>query len=226
VPHWIVLDEAHDWLRARSAAGPTVRVVEGKGLCLVTSRVDVLGAAADKALDVLVLGRTHADADVAALGAFMAEHAPGHAPTVSMLPDLARGEFLLAPLDGVEGVPLLTFSVAQTLAEPPWHLRGRPDRILPRDHRFLFRRASGELVATADSLAAFREVVRTVDAGVLAHHAQRGDFSRWVVDVFADLELGARLEAAEQRWGCGRIRDLRQAIRRLVPQRSPSASTK
>jgi hypothetical protein len=42
-----------------------------------------------------------------------------------------------------------------------------------------------------------------VPGAVLAHHAARGDFSRWVRDVFADLELARQLGKAEFARGTG-----------------------
>jgi hypothetical protein len=56
----------------------------------------------------------------------------------------------------------------------------------------------------------------TVDDHVIAHHARRGDFSRWVLDVFSDLELARQLKKTEGRWRRGEIPDLRRAIDRLI----------
>jgi hypothetical protein len=44
----------------------------------------------------------------------------------------------------------------------------------------------------------------------------RGDFSRWLLDVFADRELGRQLAKIERRWGRDEIDDLRHAIERLI----------
>jgi hypothetical protein len=51
---------------------------------------------------------------------------------------------------------------------------------------------------------------------VLGHHAGRGDFSRWVLDVFSDRELSRQLGKTESRWRRGEITDLRRAIDRLI----------
>jgi hypothetical protein len=73
--------------------------------------------------------------------------------------------------------------------------------------------------ATADSLQSFRRVVVTAPGDVLAHHAGRGDFSRWVRDVFADVELARQLGKAEARWRRGELPDLRRAIDALITVR-------
>ncbi len=62
-------------------------------------------------------------------------------------------------------------------------------------------------------------VVETTDEAVLAHHAARGDFSRWVLDVFSDPHLAAQLRKTESRWSRGEITDLRRAIAQLVMAR-------
>ena len=57
------------------------------------------------------------------------------------------------------------------------------------------------------------------EALVLAHHAGRGDFSRWVVDVFGDRTLGHQIRKLEARWARGEIHDLRPRLRELVALR-------
>jgi hypothetical protein len=75
------------------------------------------------------------------------------------------------------------------------------------------------VVATAGSLNEFRRAVAAVEDRVLAHHAGRGDFSRWLLDVFNDYDLGGYLKKIERRWSRGEISNLRQAIERLIAAR-------
>ncbi|MBI3107648.1 MAG: hypothetical protein HYY95_19135 [Candidatus Rokubacteria bacterium] len=87
------------------------------------------------------------------------------------------------------------------------------------EHAFLFRAPDGRLVATADSLNVSRRTVATAADAVLAHHAGRHDFSRWIRDVFSDPELAAQLRKAERRWSRGEIPDLRRGIDELIAVR-------
>jgi len=80
------------------------------------------------------------------------------------------------------------------------------------EHAFLFRAPDGRLVATADSLTGFRRMVATTDEDVLAYHAGRHDFSRWIRGVFSDPELAAQLRKAERRWSRGEVADLLRLI--------------
>jgi hypothetical protein len=71
-------------------------------------------------------------------------------------------------------------------------------------------------VASAESLHACRRVVATIEPDVLAHHAEHGDFSRWVRDVFHDAELSRQLRKMEARWRRGELADLRGSIDTLI----------
>jgi hypothetical protein len=62
------------------------------------------------------------------------------------------------------------------------------------------------------TLGEFLEALGRVDDDVLDHHAGRGDFSRWVLEVFGDPVASAQLRKVERRWTRGEIRDLRQAL--------------
>jgi hypothetical protein len=96
------------------------------------------------------------------------------------------------------------------------HLRKYADGRLPDERCFLFRSPDGRLAATAGSLGEFLHAVARVPEEVLRFHAARGDFSRWLHDVFADHELGRQLAKIERRWGRAEIRDLRHAVERLI----------
>jgi len=60
----------------------------------------------------------------------------------------------------------------------------------------------------------------TLDRGLeMAHHAERGDFSRWVRDVFADVELARQFRKVEARWRRRELGDLRRTIDTLITVR-------
>ena len=99
------------------------------------------------------------------------------------------------------------------------HLKKYSDAAVRPEHAFLFRAPDGRLVASADSLNAFRRSVATAADAVLAHHAGRHDFSRWIRDAFSDPELAAQLRKAERRWSRGDIPDLRRVIDELIAVR-------
>lgn len=77
----------------------------------------------------------------------------------------------------------------------------------------------GRVVATAESLHGFRHAIVAVPGDVLDYHAARGNFSRWVRDVFADRELARQLEKSVARWRRGEMPDLGRVIDRLILNR-------
>ena len=215
-PHWVVLDEAHYSLHGDGVADPTIGI-DRKGFCLTTYRPSWLRASVVKAVDVMVLARTTASEELAFLRSVMP--GPEAANALSVLPDLALGEFLLIR-SGDDGRPaVLTFTATPRETPHVRHLKKYADSRVAPDRRFFFRDLDGRLVGTAESLGELRRVIGTVDEAVLFGHAGRGDFSRWVFDVFSDRELGRQLRKTELRWSRGEIRDLRRSIRRLITLR-------
>jgi len=99
------------------------------------------------------------------------------------------------------------------------HVKKYADSHVPPERRFFFRNHDGRVVAAAESLHGFRHAVVAVPGDVIGYHAARGDFSRWVRDVFADRELARQLEKSVARWRRGEIPDLGRAIDRLILNR-------
>ena len=138
-------------------------------------------------------------------------------PSSSAPTDLPSGEFVLIRPEGSTGA--LTFALSPRQTPHVRHLRKYADSQVTADERFFFRRSDGQVIATADSLNTFRGAVASVPEGVLAHHAARGDFSHWVLDVFSDRTLGHQIRKLEARWTRGEIRDLRPRLLELVTLR-------
>jgi hypothetical protein len=84
------------------------------------------------------------------------------------------------------------------------------------DQHFLFRQDSGAVVGEAGNLRQFLLALAGVPAEVLERHAERGDYSRWVLDVFADQALGQYLRKIEARWRRREIADMRGALAQAV----------
>jgi len=212
LPHWVILDEAHYSLH-RGGVADEVIGIESKGFCLATYRPSWLRDSVGKDFDVFILARTTAAKELEFLRCRLGA-ARGAEAALAALPDLPEGEFMLIEPDG-DGAPL-TFVAAPRDTAHVRHLRKYVDSRVPFPERFMFRGADGRVVAEARSLHDFRRRVAVVDEGVLGHHAGRGDFSRWILDVFSDRELSRQLGKTESRWRRGEITDLRRAIDRLI----------
>jgi hypothetical protein len=209
LPHWVVLDEAHYWGGPR---GLDDMGLNSKGFCLVTYRASALTDSVWSTIDLMLVGHTTRAAELDRLRTVFPD-----SPTkdlVSILPTIPGGEFLLIEKDGR---PIaLTFVAVPRTTSHVRHLGKYADSRLPAHRCFFLRRASGELVATVGSLGEFLEAIETVGDDVLAFHAARGDFSRWLREVFADRELGGRLAKLERRWSRQELHDLRGDLARLI----------
>jgi hypothetical protein len=96
------------------------------------------------------------------------------------------------------------------------HLGKYADHPVAPAEAFRFRRRNGGLVAEAHTLRSFLAGLREVDDDVLTDHASRGDFSRWVADVFLDRQLASQLRKAERRSTSEGVELLRATLTGLV----------
>ena len=218
LPHWIVLDEAHYSLH-RDGVAERALAIENKGFCLVTYKPSWIRPSAMRAIDVLIGGRTAAAHELAFLRSFLTAAGGCSEGVIPALADLPQGEFLLMKKETGSTWLASTFTATPRAIPHVRHLRKYADAAVRPEHAFLFRLPDGRLVATADSLNGFRRIVATAADAVVAHHAGRGDFSRWIHDVFSDRELAGQLRKVERRWGRGEIPDLRQVIDEAIAVR-------
>jgi hydroxymethylpyrimidine pyrophosphatase-like HAD family hydrolase len=215
-PHWIVLDEAHYSLHRRGVRETAIGL-EHKGFCLVTYKPSWLRPSVLRGIDALALARTTLPEEVSFLRDWLAGAGEPSQRAIEILPYLPSGEFVLIQRDG--GIGALTFTPSPRQTPHVRHLRKYADSQVPADQRFFFRDPEGRILMAADSFGAFRDAVASAPEGTLAHHAARGDFSRWVLDVFGDRTLGHQVRKLEARWTRGEIRDLRPRLKELVAVR-------
>ena len=217
-PHWVLVDEAHYLLHDGGIASDALGL-EDRGFCFVTYRPRWVCAAVIQAVDVFVLARTTAPDELAFLRSTLPA-LDGSEAVPAVLPRLPRGQFLIAQRDAGGRATAVTFVAAPRQTVHVRHLTKYVDSHVPPGREFLFRqRGDGRVLGSANSLQAFRRVVATAPEELLAYHAERGDFSRWVRDVFADTELARQLGKAETRWRRGELPDLREAIDALITVR-------
>jgi hypothetical protein len=214
IPHWIILDEAHYSLHREGVADRVIGI-QDKGFCLITYRASWLRESVAQGIDVFLFARTTVTSELAFLRPVLNGLPASTTAVVSTLQNLPQGEFLLVRPDAVDP-RVQTFMAAPRMTSHVRHLRKYTEGQLPDGRCFLFRTPDGRLAATAGSLGGFLHAVSRVDEEVLRFHATRGDFSRWLLGVFADRELGRQLAKIERRWGRAEIHDLRHAIERLI----------
>jgi hypothetical protein len=204
VPHWIVVDEAH----AALGSEPPSLAFAHKGHCLVTYRPDQLAPAILARMDfaLLLAGERGIDPAVAAAMAAGTKLAPE-----LLAPYLGGGTDGLGSASGTLGlgdgvlVRIAPAGDSQRLAlGPRWvtHVRHWHKYLhaqLPRERWFYFRDALHAGSAVAANVAEFHRALRRASAAELRHHAQGGDFSRWLAEVIQDETLSRVVRPIQQR---------------------------
>jgi hydroxymethylpyrimidine pyrophosphatase-like HAD family hydrolase len=193
LPHWVLLDEAHQPL---GASGPSRQFfTPGHGYCIVTYVPEDLSDTVLRTLDVSVLlPGTRVTDRVRRLARW-----PGDALDRA-LDALVPGQILVVRRPGLAS-DAPEVQVAQVGARETLHVRHRHKYVagmLPPHMRFRFYAAEGrDTGAVAGNLAEFhRELARCHD-DVLRHHAGRHDFSRWFDHVFTDEDLATAVRRIE-----------------------------
>ena len=116
--------------------------------------------------------------------------------TVAMAP--IRPPSLLLPADNPLPVPR-RFGIAPRLTAHVRHRHKYVDTPVPAGRGFVFTRRGEPIGPPARTLAAFVASLNRAADDVIAEHVRRGDFSRWIADVFGDARLAAWIRDLEQR---------------------------
>jgi hydroxymethylpyrimidine pyrophosphatase-like HAD family hydrolase len=213
LPHWIVIEEADQLLAGAELPGDDEPGPTGFGL--VTYDPSRLAPAVLSMLDVVLsVQGGEAWALVPSRGPEAPrapiEHAPGPF-------DLEPGTALLGDVDGTR-----VFTPSPRAHAHVRHWRKYAEGRLPPERRFHFRDGGGPTGRSAASIGEFHRQVTEAPAGVLRHHLDAGDFSRWLSDSLADDELAGRVRAIERWYRSLRepdIAETRAALLRAVERR-------
>ncbi|WP_217915607.1 HAD family hydrolase [Miltoncostaea marina] len=215
MPHWLIVDEAHEYLGA--AHHDPDAIVPGRGgYCFVTYHATELPPRALARLDVLI-----------ALAGTLPESLPEPVRheldgARDLLGAARPGQAVVMRREGTRGAPearIVTLAARETL-----HVRHHHKYVsglLPEELRFQFRVGPSETAGppVANAMEFYR-ALRACDAGAIAHHAAGGDFSRWLEEVLADHVLAGRAAAIEDAVRCGAAADeARDAFLRAIEAR-------
>jgi len=182
LPHWIILDEAHALLGRDGALRPIVDVAR-RGYCLITYQPQQLCPEVLATIDVALSTAAPLDAIVA----------PGSLPPPPAIP---HGSALLVRADS--DAPAGLFTLDRRTTRHRRHRHKYAEASLPPHRWFVFRGPDNTPGPRVGNLAEFVTELDRSDLGVIDHHLPRGDFSRWILDVLQDPELGARIAAIER----------------------------
>jgi hypothetical protein len=223
LPHRIVVDEAHYFLDRPDAS--EFFDFDLGGYTLVTYRVSELHPVILRTMDAVVMTHTSDPRELAALASLAGRDEDASWP--ELLGALAIDEAALVRATGTDGAHVERFRLAPRLTAHVRHRAKYRDVPLPRERAFVFTRAGRPYGAPARTLGAFVEGISRTPADAVDAHARRGDFSRWIADVFGDRPLSDEVRELEEKHRRGEVVDLVTALVEAVSLRyevAPAAS--
>ena len=169
-----------------------------------------------RAFDIIVTTRMSDPQSIEAILAM--SHCTAGVELRALIEGLAINEAAILP-GPVTGGKLLPFKLLPRLTQHVRHRVKYFDVSVGEGQGFVFTDKGNSVGARACSLRQFVCAVTSLPLEVLDGHAKRGDFSRWILDVFRDHPLSSRIRKVEEQDRLGHIRDLRHALATLVRER-------
>lgn len=216
LPHRIVIDEAHYFLRE-----PNVNQLldlELGAYTVVTYRPSDLHPDLRKGIDVVVVKRLTLPQEVQTLLTMIGNRNVGPEWTTTF-GGLATTEAVLLPGSEEAEGKLRRFRLLPRLTPHVRHRTKYFDVQLAGGQEFVFTDNGKTIGPPARSLKQFVSSLASIPVTSLGGHARRGDFSRWIADVFHDHRLASDVRKIEQRYRLGHLDDVRQSLATLVQER-------
>ena len=196
LPHRVIVDEAHYFLDGSPARD--LLDLQGNGYTLVTYRASHLPKAVLDASQVILVTCESDPAEVAALQQLCRSTEPVETWR-PVLGSLALGEAAVLPVTDEAGASLRRIHLGVRITHHIRHREKYVDVPVPDTRAFVFTTRNTSNGVRATTLREFAVALDTLGPDVLEGHARRGDFSRWLRDVFGDYPLALEVHALEQR---------------------------
>jgi hydroxymethylpyrimidine pyrophosphatase-like HAD family hydrolase len=193
LPHRIVIDEAHYFLHDGNVDG--LLDLERNGYTVITYCASRLPRPLLDSTEVVVVTCESNPAEVDALFTLCEERA-GSRQDWSALGRLRPGQAIALPITAESGGRLRLFNVARRLTPHVRHRQKYVDVPVSEPRAFVFSTLPN---VRARTLRQFVAELECNPVRLLEPFVDRGDFSRWIRDVFGDHALAAELRAIESR---------------------------
>jgi hydroxymethylpyrimidine pyrophosphatase-like HAD family hydrolase len=200
LPHRILLDEAHYYLHDDDAAQPLD--LERNGYTIVTYCASRLPRALLAATEVMIVTCESNPVELEGLRAACAKCGDIDTGRWAMLGHLKTGQGVALPITEETGGELRLFTIAPRLTPHVRHREKYVDVPVSAHQAFVFN-ANGQPPHRIRTLRQFVSRLEGTPARQLEGYIMRGDFSRWIGDVFGDRALADELRDLEQRHGTG-----------------------
>lgn len=218
LPHRVVVDEAHYFLDPLDA--PELFDRELGGYLLVTYRISDLSPDILKASEAAIVTRVDDPRQALAL-LTLAPDVRTPDEWLALLAELAIDEAVLLPGPFDSGDSLKRFRVAPRLTVHVRHRQKYADVPVCLEQEFVFTREGRPTGKRARTVRDLLSALPALPDDVVQGHLARGDFRRWIEDVFGDHELGGAILRFEQE---GDVSSPRDALRRAIADRYGGSS--
>lgn len=216
IPHHIVIDEAHYFLGGADVAH--LLDFELSSYTLITYRATGVHPHLLASLDATIVTRLTDAEEVRALQTVYGSE-ESESEWDALLGNLALEEAVLLRKSEASGSKLLRFYPASRLTTHVRHLNKYLDLPLPEAESFVFTSGGIPTGNRASTIKEFTAILATTPAGLINEHLQRGDFSRWIEDVFRDNVLASGIREIEASYRLGQLPDINDALIQIVQER-------
>ena len=216
LPHRVVVDEAHYFLRDPDVRGQLD--LDHGGYFLISYRASELHPDVLSSVEALLVTRESDAAEAEALRKLVAqEWSPED--WAATLRDLELNEVLLLPGAKESKTDVLRIRIANRLTPHVRHKHKYLEIPVSDDAAFVFAREGVPTGQRARTLKELTDVLSAGNAHSFEQHLANGDFSRWVKEVIGDSELAAEIRSTETDWRAGRSDRPCERIARLIRER-------
>lgn len=216
LPHRIVVDEAHYFLHESNVR--QLLDMELGAYTLVTYRPSDLHPDLRRGIDAVVVKRLTNPQEIQTL-LTMVRNRNTEPRWTTVFGGLATSEAALLPgTEEAEG-ELRRFKLLPRLTPHVRHRAKYFDVQLVGGQEFVFTEDGKAIGPPARSLKQFVSFLQSAPVKSVGEHARRGDFSRWIANVFHDNRLASDVRKIEQRYRLAHLDDVRQPMATLVQER-------
>ena len=204
LPHRILVDEAHYFLH--DAAAHHLLDLERNGYMVVTYCASRLPPELMAASEVMIVTCESNPREIEELRKRCSTCQQVGSAHWAMIGHLALGKAVALPVTEESEGELKLFTIGQRLTPHVRHRQKYVDVPVTESRAFRFAQ-NGTLSRNVRTLRQFVDALELSSAGALDGYLRRGDFSRWIGDVFGDRALAEELREQESRYSSGKDRD-------------------
>jgi len=209
-PHRIILDEGHHFLH--DAVDRGLLDLDFNGYTVVTYRPSQLPPEFVAATEVILVTRESKSEEIEALRNHCATCQHLGPSGWEILPHIRIDQAVALPGTEEAGSALRVFTIGQRLTPHVRHRQKYVDVPVSKSRAFVFGSGRRGVMARAHTLREFVAILEFLDVAQGVGYLRRGDFSRWVSDVFGDHALARELHGLERRHEMGVPEALEQIV--------------